>query len=119
MAGKTGVTIRIVSNRLPEMPALIRTAVANEVGKAAYDIEAKAKAKAPVGKVRGGTLRRSIHTPWRPGDLSTVVGSSVHYAAFVEFGTRYMAARPYLRPAYAAVMPGFAAAVKRALGALR
>ena len=50
-----------------------------------------------IAPVRTGALRNSIYyalEPWR-----LVVGAAVHYAAFVEYGTRKMAPRPYLRPA--------------------
>src|SRR4051812_27814699 len=115
MAGKTGVTIRIVSNRLPEMPALIRAAVIAEVQKATYGVEAKSKALAPV---KTGTLRRSIHSVFENGGLTGLGGPSVLYGKFVEFGTRRMGARPYMRPAAEQVLPGFADAVKRALAGL-
>lgn len=34
--------------------------------------------------------------------LAAIVGSDVHYAAYVEYGTRFMAPRSFLRPALAA-----------------
>lgn len=115
MAG-TGVTIRVISNRLPEMPAQIKAAVVKEVSKAAFQIEAKAKAKTPV---KTGTLRRSIHSVFSNGGLTGVVGPSVLYGKYVEFGTRRKGARPFMRPAAEQVLPGFAAAVKSALAGLR
>jgi HK97 gp10 family phage protein len=116
MAGRTGVTVIVKSNRLPQMPAAIHAAVVAEVSKAAYDVEAKAKAKAPV---KTGTLRRSIHSVFERGGLTGIVGPSVRYGAYVELGTRHMAARPYMRPAAEAALPRFADAVKRALAGLR
>jgi hypothetical protein len=77
MAGKTGVQI-VVSNRLPQMPALIRAAVIPEVSKATLDVEAKSKALAPV---KTGTLRRSIHSVFENGGLTGLVGPSVLYNA--------------------------------------
>lgn len=114
MAGSTGATVRIVSNRLPQIAAAIRPAVSAEVKKAGLAIQAKAQGAAPV---LTGTLRRSITTQF-PSDLSAVVGPSVLYGKFVEFGTRRMGARPYMRPAAESVLPGFAAAVAAALGKL-
>jgi len=32
------------------------------------------------------------------GGVSAIVGTNVEYAPYVEYGTRYMTARPYLRP---------------------
>lgn len=118
MAG-TGVTIRLVSNRLPAIPAQINTLLRGEVEKTARRIEADAKAKAPVGKVRGGTLRRSIHPVLQDGGFRALVGPSVLYGKFVEFGTRRMGARPYLRPAAERHLPQFVGAVKAALRGLR
>lgn len=34
-----------------------------------------------------------------PTRIVGIIGSTATYAAFLEFGTRYMAARPYIRPA--------------------
>lgn len=116
MAGKTGVTVVVKSNRLPQMPALIRAAVVQEVSKATLQVEAKSKALTPV---KTGTLRRSIHSVFENGGLTGLVGPSVLYGKFVEFGTRRMGARPYMRPAAEQVLPGFADAVKRALAGLR
>lgn len=115
MAG-TGVQIRIVSNRLPQISAAIRPAVAGEVKRATFEIEAGAKAKTPV---LTGTLRRSIHSVFSNGGLTGIVGPSVLYGKFVEFGTRRMGARPFMRPAAEQVLPKFAAAVKRALAGLK
>lgn len=58
-------------------------------------VETDAKRRAPV---RTGTLRRSI-TGRTLSPLRGVVGSNVHYARFVEQGTRHMRARPFLEPA--------------------
>jgi HK97 gp10 family phage protein len=113
MAG-TGVTVRVISNRLPAIAAAVRPAISAEVKKAALDIQAKAQGAVPV---KTGTLRRSIHTEF-PSDLSAVVGPSVEYGKYVEFGTRRMGARPYLRPAADAVLPGFAGRVRALLGKL-
>jgi HK97 gp10 family phage protein len=112
---KTGVQIVVKSNRLPQMPALIRAAVIPEVSKATLDVEAKSKALVPV---KTGTLRRSIHSVFENGGLTGLVGPSVLYGKFVEFGTRRMGARPYMRPAAEQVLPTFVDAVKRALGGL-
>ena len=46
-----------------------------------------------------GRLRQSIgHST---GDREAVVGTNVEYAEFVELGTRYQHAQPYLKPALA------------------
>jgi len=47
--------------------------------------------------VRTGTLQRSIM--WQGGEGEYRVGSRVHYAPYVEYGTSRMAPRPFLGPA--------------------
>lgn len=63
-------------------------------------IENEAKTLCPV---RTGTLRRSIHHQTVEKDAvhaRVEVGPNVPYAAFVEYGTSRMSARPYMRPAF-------------------
>jgi HK97 gp10 family phage protein len=115
MAG-TGVQVRVISNRLPSMPAAIHQIAVREVQKAAYSIEADAKSKVAVDT---GTLRRSIHTVLSNGGLTGTVGPSVRYGLYVELGTRRMGARPYLRPAAEVNLPKFAAAMRAALRGLK
>lgn len=69
--------------------------------RAAFAIEARAKLRAPV---RTGNLRASLRAV-RVADLAWRVGTHVHYAPFVELGTRKMAPRPYLIPAFEETIP--------------
>jgi len=64
--------------------------------------------------VRTGYLRSTIYRK-KIGFLGWEVGASAFYAGFVEFGTRYMRARPYLRPAVEEKMPLVREALKDAL----
>lgn len=114
MAGTTGVTIRIVSNRIPQIAAAIRPALSRAVKTATLDVQAKAQAIVPV---KTGTLRRSITSQF-PSELTGRVGPSVNYGVYVEMGTRRMAARPYMRPAAAQAASGFVSAVRAALKGL-
>lgn len=66
----------------------------------ALPIQNEAKILAPY---ETGTLRRSIHTEIvTHGDDRIVaeIGTDVEYAGHQEFGTRKMAAHPFLRPAF-------------------
>lgn len=45
-----------------------------------------------------GFLRSSLY--YRVADFSYTVGVKASYGGYVEFGTRYMMAQPYLRPAF-------------------
>lgn len=100
MAGRTSVTIRVVvvRDRIPQARSAVERAVIDTVAETAYATEAVAKTLCPVDT---GTLRRSIHAVISERGFRAVVGPSVAYAIFVEFGTRFMAARPYMRPAAA------------------
>jgi HK97 gp10 family phage protein len=59
---------------------------------------------------RTGALRRSIRTS--RSARSRFVSANTSYAAFIEYGTRFMAARPFMRQAHKA---GFAA-LRKVLG---
>lgn len=54
-----------------------------------------------------GTLKRSIKLDIADQGLSAVVYPTVHYAMYVEYGTRYMSAQPFLRPTLQRVEPMF------------
>lgn len=86
------------------------------VHKAATDVEAHAKARAPVDT---GHLRSSISTTLAGNKhfSSAEVGPTAHYGGYVERGTtRNPVPQPYLVPAMDAVEPGFVSAMAQ-LGA--
>lgn len=72
--------------------------VALELARRAVAVERLAKRLCPVDT---GHLRASIN--WRLArdarGLLAIVGTNVTYAPFVEFGTRFAHAQPFLRPA--------------------
>ena len=77
----------------------LRRVLPDAVHGGALIIENDAKARSPI---RTGTLRRSINTQTEqrgPDRVVAHIGPNTDYAAFLEFGTRKMAARPYMRPA--------------------
>lgn len=71
-------------------------------------LQEAAQRKAPVGTPQstgipgyvGGTLKRSIVLEIRDGGLTAEVEPTAEYAAYVEYGTRFMNAQPYMRPSY-------------------
>lgn len=77
----------------------------------ALDVEGYAKTVVPVDT---GNLKNSIQTMME-SDVSAVVGTPVHYAIYVEFGTSRMAARPYLLPALERAKKPFVEAMKKIL----
>lgn len=82
------------------------------VKKTAFDIEADAKALAPVDT---GNLRGSISTDiigdGRFGSIEAEIGPTAEYGAFVEYGTSRMGPQPYMRPAFERREPGLTAAL--------
>lgn len=72
-------------------------------------VERLARIKAPVNKNRKakgkGNLRRSIKANVR--GTKVVIRAGADYAGYVEFGTRFMDAQPYLQPALDEVQPEF------------
>ncbi|MCR4340771.1 MAG: HK97 gp10 family phage protein [Gemmatimonadaceae bacterium] len=99
----------IVRSRVPQVIAKVHASAAIAVAKAALDVEAQAKNRAPVDT---GFLKNSIHaskeqeTVWR-------VDSPADYSLYVELGTRRMAPQPYLIPALEFVRPSLEAALRR------
>lgn len=91
-------------------------ATARDLARRAIRVESEAKANwntfppsSPPGSkpaVRTDRLRASI--TWQLGvdsiGLFAEIGSPVEYAAYVEYGTDRMAARPFLRPALRAAL---------------
>jgi len=75
----------------PEVMAIASVAMEKIV----HDIEGRAKLKAPVDT---GYLQNSIRSS-RVGPTSWKIEAGAEYAAHVEYGTRFQAAQPYLRPA--------------------
>lgn len=54
-----------------------------------------------------GNLKRNIKLGFRDGGLTAVVQPQADYSAYVEFGTRFMSAQPYLKPAFNIVKTQF------------
>jgi len=98
------VTIKGLKETQREMERIVRELrggrLLEAMRKATLIVQADAKRKAPVDT---GRLRASITPEIRatPGSgIRGVVGSVVVYAPYQEFGTKRMAAHPYLYPAF-------------------
>ncbi len=104
-------TMFVRSNDLPKLVNGMEAAVAEEVRKTVFDIEASAKMKVAVDT---GNLMNSI-TGSADG-LSGEVGTGVDYAVYQEYGTTKMPAHPYMTPAAEAAWPEFLAGVQKAVG---
>ena len=111
MANAITIKLVVTSNKLPGLSAAARRRVSQAVRKAAFDIEARAKTKAPVDT---GALKNSIQAR-AVDELTSEVIVGVSYGIYQEFGTVRMPAHPYLRPAVEEVRPAFEAAVAQAI----
>jgi len=80
----------------------------------AADVKASARQRVPV---KTGNLRNSIYS--KIGEWVTEVGAEAAYAMFVELGTRYIRARPFLYPAVQEELPRLEAIICEAIEAAK
>lgn len=66
--------------------------------------------KAPIDT---GTLKRSIGLEIKDDGLTALSGPTAHYGEYVERGTRFMGAQPYMRPALNEVKGKFIADLRK------
>lgn len=92
------VPISITIKNLPQIraafkqaPYLMVTELSNAVKKTLFSIEHQAKVYAPVDT---GILRASIRSKFQ--GLKGEVGANVTYDSYVQLGTKYQNAQPYL-----------------------
>ena len=91
------------------------------VRKNGSELQKKAQKNAPVGTPQstgipgyvGGTLKRSIGLDITDGGMTAEVEPTAEYAAYVEYGTRYMNAQPYMRHSYTAQKEKFKSDLKK------
>lgn len=102
----TRVTIQF--NELPAMSARLESAASQVVAKSAFDIENRAKQVVPVDT---GALKNSITT--ETNGLQATVSAGQEYAVYVEMGTRFQSAQPYMTPAAEVVRPAFIEAMRQ------
>lgn len=104
------LTISLDYDHTDEIADAIERDIEQAIQDGAAEIAQTAQAIVPVDT---GALRASI--TMRRGMNEWIVETRIEYAPFVEFGTRYMAAQPYLRPAYERHRPGIIAACEAAI----
>jgi HK97 gp10 family phage protein len=107
-------TVRL--NNFPRIKANMLANAEAFTAKAAMDMEASMKARIiSQGAVDTGFLLNSVQaTKVGPAHWRVTVGA--HYGIYVDFGTRFMAARPFFAPAVAEVSPAFIAAMRSIAG---
>lgn len=94
--------VRVVKNRFPQVIFTTRFQGNRVAQDTAEDMEENAKRFVPV---LFGFLQNSISTSGGGGDWtvsaqSTRGGADREYANYVEYGTRHMAAQPFMQPAF-------------------
>lgn len=121
MAEAYNTKVVVVSNRLPQLSALLKKQLDQEMGAAAAAIEAGAKQRNQMfglvdtsNMINGWTHERVKEHVW-------LTYTPVEYAVYWEFGhhsifgNRYEAPKPMLRPAASAVFPIFMAKLRTLL----
>jgi HK97 gp10 family phage protein len=98
-------------NRVRLLGPKTRAAAQQAVAETLLLTETDAKLLSPVDT---GYNRANIHTAKAPNGLSGTVTANASYAVFLENGTRYMKARPFLGPAFEKNRAGFIARLKAA-----
>ena len=61
------------------------------------ELQQKAQRYAPVDT---GNLRRSIQLSIKDNGMTAEVAATAEYSGYVEWGTRFMNAQPYVKPAF-------------------
>ncbi len=84
---------------LRRLQAAQSIAMADAVAAGAQEIQGAARERLPR---RSGRLARSVTVETAPDGLAATVGTDMDYGAYLELGTRRMAARPWLHPAWVA-----------------
>ena len=85
---------------LASFDSAMKGQVHEQLKKWATQVKTCAASRAPV---KSGQLRDSVYA--KVGDWVAQVGAEASYAVFVEFGTRYLKARPFLFPAVQEALP--------------
>lgn len=81
-------------------------AVKTVVKKNGSRLQSRAQDNAPVDT---GALKRGIGLEIEDGGMTAVSEATEHYAGYVEYGTRKMQAKPYMKPAFDKVKKQFKA----------
>lgn len=104
--------VRALGSRIASAGPRIGGRAAAALRKTAMDIEADAKALAPVDT---GNLQNSISAAitgdGRFGSMTAEIGPTAEYGIYQEFGTSVMGAQPFMGPAFDRRAPGYAAAL--------
>lgn len=102
------LSFAVRSNRISDVSRRYGELLENEVERTARNVQARAVSQAPVDT---GFLRASIEAAMS-GVLEWTVSVGAEYGAYVNFGTRRMAPRPFFTNAVEAERPLFVGRIK-------
>ncbi len=108
-SGGGGLKVHLVIDRLEALIDSLDSDADDVVDEAAQAIRGDAQEGAPIGPT--GNLAGGM-TVQKTGHAQRKIGPTVDYGIFVELGTRRMAARPFLRPAFDREVPRLRARLK-------
>ncbi|MFQ6016773.1 MAG: HK97 gp10 family phage protein [Kiloniellaceae bacterium] len=119
-AGRLGERLRRIESDLHDAVAKAVEESAEALGDTARQLVGRSSVAGPSApgeppRKRTGRLQDSIAAEVGPSGLSARVGTDLVYGAHLEFGTRDMAARPWLLPAFADLRPRIKARIARAV----
>lgn len=106
----SGNRLRALASDLTDASKRVREMAGLAIQKTVFDIEADAKALAPVDT---GYLKSSISTELSGDGLRGEVGPTALYSRWVEEGTTRASAQPFLGPATDRRIPGFLQAMEQ------
>ncbi len=101
-------TVRLNLKPLQQLRRELEPRAQALIDKVSFDVQSDAQDRAPV---RTGFLKSTIHV--EVGRLLNKVAVGAEYAIYQEFGTRFMAAHPFLVPALERHRKAFYAAWKQ------
>lgn len=93
-----------------KVPSEFRQSLPRIVRQNTAELQGKAQSNAPVIT---GTLKRSIDIDIRDGGMTGVCRANAEYAGYVEYGTRFMAPRRYMKRAFDSQKSQFKADMER------
>lgn len=99
---------------MKQFDSAMQRQVHERLSKWAAEVKASARQQVPV---KTGRLRDSIYA--KISEWVAEVGAEASYAVFVELGTRYMRARPFLYPAVQEYLPKLETIICEAIDAAK
>lgn len=114
MADAASFRVTVKKNDFPKIAGNVPNVVHRVVAKTALDLSAQMKARAAVDT---GFMRGSIQAK-KVSDSHYRVTVGAEYGIYVEMGTRYTPAQPFVQPSVSAIQPVFIAAMRKAVASL-